>query len=92
MNYCDCTFDYYNDMHHETPRKARKEHSCFECSEVIFKGDDYFRIAICGDGSWQNLNLCEYCKHDWDFVFSLGKCGAYGELKEIFTSIDWSVK
>ena len=63
MNECCCISDGYDgvDVYHRIERKARKEHKCYECGDIIPKGKLYERISAC-DGTWTNMNLCKICR------------------------------
>ncbi len=55
---CDETYDVYQ----EVERKARKEHRCSACQEVIPKGRRYFAISMVFDGSAESLKRCFRCQ------------------------------
>jgi lipocalin len=53
--------DFYNPS--ET-RKARKDHRCTYCGEVINKGDDYTFQKGHYDGAWYELKMHPECWED----------------------------
>jgi hypothetical protein len=74
---CDCSC-YADDYEHaevsiEDIVKARKEHICCECREVIIIGEKYERAKLLYDGSWSVYDTClpcarirsDYCPHGW---------------------------
>ena len=79
---CYCDADGMSDVWTEDKRKARKEYKCSECQEKIEKGDEYIYISSLYDGSWSHSRLCEYCKHDWDYLMNVGHCMVIGFLEE----------
>ncbi len=84
---CDCSCDIgdigeHPEFYTESIVKARKDHKCCECGEIISKGQKYHRVAGKWDGEMLTFKTCiictrirdDYCKNG--FVF--------GELGEAF--------
>ena len=81
---CDCSCDHgeYPEFYSEKIVKAKKEHKCCECREIIPKGQKYHRASGKWDGEMRSYKTClpcmrirdDYCKYG--FVF--------GELPEAF--------
>jgi hypothetical protein len=54
-------------------RKARKEHRCFACREIIRKGDRYHLIAQKDDGEFGVFKHCARC---WEMGNALLRAGS----------------
>lgn len=48
-----------------TWQKARKEHSCCECQDVIAPGQRYQRIFAMFDGEITVYKTCEFCANEF---------------------------
>ena len=59
-----------------TPRKARKEHSCYECDGTIRCGVTYFEHRGLWNYSWSTFKLCAMC----DALASATDTYEYGTL------------
>lgn len=57
-----CSLDYdLCPVWRETPRLARKPHSCGSCHATIHPGDAYLDHASVYDGNWHSSKLCFFC-------------------------------
>lgn len=56
--YCD---EYYS-LYKEKRLKARKEHKCDACGEVVSVGHYYFRITMIFDGQASAVKRCLRCQ------------------------------
>lgn len=70
-------------VYDETLRKARKEHKCSECFNVIHPKSQYYDIKGLWDGEWNNLKAHKDC-HDFLIVLNCeaGEPYAFSELIE----------
>lgn len=57
-HYCD---EYYS-LYKERRVKARKEHKCDACGEVVSVGHYYFRISIMFEGEAETVKRCLRCQ------------------------------
>lgn len=57
---CDCDI-LSPDVYGEKQVRSRKKHNCYECRVPIQKGDRYYKISGCWDGSWNNYKICQDC-------------------------------
>lgn len=46
----------------ERERKAAKPHKCYECREVISKGEKYWFHTVFGEGTVSNFKICQTCE------------------------------
>ena len=66
MSGISCT-PYYGDddesflVFIQTKRKARKEHTCYECCNAIKKGEIYEKSSGFYDGQWDHYKTCCRC-------------------------------
>lgn len=62
-DYCDCDYSDAEPMEFTSVRhpKARKQHTCEECSGPIFKGETYKRMAGKCDGEFMTFAECSLC-------------------------------
>ena len=67
----------------ETWVKARKEHKCCECGEVIKNGDEYQYIAGSWEGDLSTFKTCERCADLRDALVEI-VCPEFGKLKEAY--------
>ena len=74
----DCDGDRAT-VYNTTERKARKEHTCYECRGKIAKGTRYEYVSMLFDGSWDDFKLCSLCREIGDH-FSCGNGRILGEL------------
>ena len=43
-------------------RKARVEHDCYDCGDVILPGEEYYQLALeHGFSGWITKPICEKC-------------------------------
>lgn len=56
-------YDGYNDLNVTTYPKARKEHRCYECREIIQKGETYVYFKALFDGSFSKSKTCRRCEY-----------------------------
>jgi len=66
-------YDGSNAFFSEKPRRARKEHKCCECGEVIAVGATYYYASGKSDGDIFTERTCAVCREIRD-AFS---CGSY---------------
>jgi len=45
----------------ERTRKARKEHTCCACDEVVRRGERYVALSGCWDGNVESFKQCMRC-------------------------------
>jgi len=72
-------------IYSDTVRKARREHKCCECGQIIKIGDRYHLFKGCWEGRWGEYKTCMECDEIKDEVLSLYRCDevpAFGELRE----------
>lgn len=50
-----------SDCYRETPRTARKAHTCCECMATIDKGERYASIGVVWEGTAETFKLCAFC-------------------------------
>lgn len=50
------------ELYDEKRRKARKDHRCSACRETIARGQQYTRVFLVYDGSWEVLRRCQRCQ------------------------------
>jgi hypothetical protein len=61
MPMCDAYYDEPVEVWHETTHRARKEHRCWGCREMISPGATYQRTAIVFDGEAYARKHCMRC-------------------------------
>lgn len=64
--------------------KARKEHKCYECGEMIKKDERYFLETYLSlyDHKWKHIKTCNVCiSIGCDFLDS---CHYIGDIREAF--------
>jgi hypothetical protein len=60
--YCDIEWDYDEPQIYEKHiRKARKDHQCCECNEIIQVGQRYEHVKALWDGSFGEFKTCLIC-------------------------------
>ena len=65
MSVCDISFEHDHDgadFYHEEARKARTNHRCSECRDMILPGSRYVKVAGKSDGSVWSLAICAACR------------------------------
>lgn len=80
---CDCSDVYAcagDSFVREKTIRARKQHHCCECGDVIEKGEEYQVASGCWDGSWYHFKTCSFCVMLRDTYCPGGYI--YGELAE----------
>lgn len=50
-----------SDCYRETPRTARKRHTCCECMAAIDPGERYASIGVVWEGTAETFKLCAFC-------------------------------
>lgn len=63
--------------------KARKEHECSECGEIINKKEIYKKITVLFEGTFETYKVCRPCQLIAQDLFCGGSYGL-GELREEF--------
>lgn len=58
---CSCVLDCSDGFSQEKLVKARKQHRCCECGDIIKKGEEYQVASGCWDGSWDRFKTCAFC-------------------------------
>lgn len=81
---CEC--DVYPKFCHVSHRRARKNHTCYECGHVIAPGEDYMHMFSIDDYCY-TTKLCERCDDLMEAFKGLGYCTLYGSLFEDYR--DW---
>lgn len=81
MSSCGCQIEQDCDggpsLFTEKILKARKQHKCCECKEVIQPGESYERVKGLWEGVWQKYDTCMHCLSLRKVFF----CGyTYGEV------------
>ena len=71
--------------------KARKEHQCCECHNVIYKGESYFRLAGVWSGSFDHYKICSGCETLRELLREEGIETFYGGLFECMEESDHSI-
>lgn len=69
---CD-EYDGYNEFHSDGERRARKEHTCSACHEIIPKGHRYHYTVIKYDSELEDWKHCLRC---WAICKALWATGA----------------
>jgi len=46
----------------DTVRKARHDHKCCECCQVIHAGEKYHLFKGCWEGRWEEFKTCMDCQ------------------------------
>ena len=78
---CSCSISYDPaSVYNRKIVKARKEHGCCECGDMIIKGERYEHVKACYDGSWSDFKTCLPCMN---IGLSMG-CRMHGGLVEMF--------
>lgn len=49
------------EVYSETPRRARKDHTCCECGKEIMQGETYIDISGLWEGEWDSFKMCDAC-------------------------------
>jgi hypothetical protein len=60
--FCDFDYDAVAELHRETVRTARKEHTCIECEEPIKPGEKYHYVTQKCDGEFHEMKVCTPCE------------------------------
>lgn len=82
---CSCDFDGGSwDFFDERTVKARKEHVCGECGEIIKSGEEYSCAAGKFEGCFETHKTCRHCRQ---IAKNFG-CFNFGEL--FFAIRDWA--
>lgn len=69
------------DFYARTERRARKPHTCDECTRDIKPGEDYEAVSMVADGRWSSWKTCWFC-----VALVRDYCGGtqiHGELAEL---------
>ena len=67
----------------ETKRKAKKEHKCCECKEIISKGEIYIYSSGIWDGEPNSYKTCLTCESVRnEYIKSTGEIVCFGYLGE----------
>jgi hypothetical protein len=64
MNECDCYCDYDSEspeMFTRTTPRARKEHKCCECGDIIKRGEVYQYVKGRWDYRFDSYKTCRIC-------------------------------
>jgi hypothetical protein len=79
---CECDIDNYTQAYIEVVRKARKDHSCYECGNVITKGDKYTICSGVNDHRGFSYKWCHDCATKKNLMCSIerGFCWIFGDL------------
>jgi len=84
---CDADIDYPPTVYTITRPKARIEHCCCECDELIQPGQHYENVKGLWDGQWRVYKTCLPCagiRDDYCCSYN------YGELREVlFDCLDF---
>ena len=78
---CGCSDDRL-DVYNESLRRARKSHTCSECSKKIEPGESYYHVSTLYDRMWESHKVCESCGDLGHSLAELGFCWIIGELRE----------
>jgi len=78
---CGCD-EYGPDVFSQKTVKARKEHKCCECGDVIKPGDVYDYIFGVWEGDASTFKTCEKCADLRDSMYAMGFCMMFGSLQE----------
>lgn len=60
--YCDCYEGPEPEFFSKKTPRARKEHKCYECGELIEKGETYHRITGKWEGDLSSFTICLECE------------------------------
>lgn len=78
---CGCDWDDAPSVFRQRSQKARKEHECCECGEIISPGQDYEYTFGVWDGEQSSYHTCEKCADLRDSLTAAGFCVGFGDLK-----------
>lgn len=77
---CDIWDDDLPDVYNRKIRKARKQHTCYECWKPIEPGDRYEYVSLLFDGEWGEYHThlsCAGIRRDFC-------CNLHGGVSETF--------
>ena len=63
------------DVFTEKTRKARAEHQCYECRNLIERAESYLYITMLYDGRWSSYHICRFCAAAGEWLNAV--CGGY---------------
>ena len=69
----------------DTVRKARREHTCCECHQVIKIGEKYHLLKGCWEGKWDEYKTCIDCqvlREEIGTLYRGDELPPFGELSE----------
>lgn len=76
-------FDTLPQAFREVKRKARKEHKCCECHDIIPKGETYIYSSGIWDGEPNSYKTCLSCEAVRnEYMMSTGETVCFGYLSE----------
>ena len=84
---------YYGDVEegysvfHQSLRKAKKAHKCYECGNAISPGEEYERVSGLYEGSWDHFHTCSRCL-DLHESLKLFSCYPYAHFRIIGNLLD----
>lgn len=81
---CYCDYEP-NEFLNVQMRKARKQHKCEECHDVIDVGETYEYVSGNSDGRLWTAKTCEHCAiQRKELLAQTGRtCFYYGDLQEM---------
>ena len=75
----------YPTVYSEATRKARKEHTCYECGSSIYIGVEHMVAEGLWDGKWKRFRWCLKCEELRQKILSISsddEIPAFGDLHE----------
>lgn len=94
---CSCTIDNTDasgsSAFRQTERKARKNHTCYECRRVIASGEKYVYESGVWDGQASDYKTCLECFEIRGVFFQGGYIygNLYSDIKNMIGDIDGDV-
>ena len=83
--YCDV--DSFCELLHTETRKARKQHKCYECNNIIEVGYSYLCETTMFEGKFEEIKTCSVCRELRNVFFCEGFY--YGQVIEYLKEHIW---
>ena len=92
MNDCSCVYsggdNDYTEAYVAHNRKARKDHRCYECGELIKRGEIYEEVTGIWDGRPDRFRTCRACLSVREALFCKSWCHG-GIWEDLYNHIDY---
>lgn len=78
--------DEYAKVYKRARRRGRKDHECYECDEVIKRGEPHDSISTLFDGQWSSWRECLLCAEIGDHFACGGRAAGtlWSDLEDNF--------